>query len=77
MATREPEDHRLSQNWLRHLRDRPKTTVALPCRYCRDKKVFLSNGALHQHMRDAHSDKTPRRVSDRSAVEIHDPIRAT
>jgi hypothetical protein len=81
MADCEPRDNGgdrtldLSQKWLRHLRETTKTTVALPCRYCKDRKVFPSDKALFQHIRDKHPSEAPRKESDRSAVETLDPIR--
>jgi hypothetical protein len=58
----------LSQKWLRHLREAAKTTVALYCRLCPDKKVWPSEEALVAHISDAHPEKVPSK-EDRDAYE--------
>lgn len=50
----------LSQKWLRHLREATKTTVALPCRYCRDKKICQSEELLWAHVLETHPEKVPK-----------------
>lgn len=47
----------LSQKWLRHLRETTKTTVARPCQYCKDRKIFPSEEELKIHVRDIHSEE--------------------
>jgi hypothetical protein len=50
----------LSQKWLRHLREATKTTVALPCRFCRDHKILSSEALLWQHVLSEHLEKVPK-----------------
>ena len=50
----------LSQKWLRHLREAAKTTVALPCRYCRDRKICPTEGLLWAHVLEVHPEKVPK-----------------
>ena len=56
----------LSQKWLRHLRESAKTTVAIPCRFCRDKKICQSEEILWAHVLDSHPEKVP---NDKEAQE--------
>lgn len=58
----------LSQKWLRHLRETTKTTVALPCHFCRDIKDLPSEEALVAHILDAHPEIVPRK-EERDAYE--------
>jgi hypothetical protein len=56
----------LSQKWLRHLREATKTTVAFPCRFCRDRKICQSEELLWAHMLEVHPEMLPK---DKEAQE--------
>jgi hypothetical protein len=51
----------LSQNWLRHLRESAtKTSAALPCRSCRDRKICQLEELLWGHALESHPEKVPK-----------------
>jgi len=57
----------LSQKWLRHLRESAaKTTVALPCRFCRDRKICQTEELLWAHVLETHPERVPK---DKEAQE--------
>jgi hypothetical protein len=59
-ASHNPQYGDLSKEWLRHLQGVRKTTVALPCDLCIDKKVWPSKDDLVAHALEKHSDKVRR-----------------
>jgi hypothetical protein len=55
----------LSQKWLHHLRQAAKTTLAHPCRFCKDR-IYQSEELLWAHITETHPDEVPR---DKEAQE--------
>lgn len=65
----------LSQKWLRHLREATKTTIALPCHYCRDKKILPSEEALLGHMLEVHPERVPSKEDTEAFEKFKETLR--
>lgn len=72
-----PDKHLdLSQKWLRHLREAAKTTVALPCFYCQDRRVLPSEEALLDHVLNTHPEKAPPKEDSEAFEKFKEALRS-